>query len=268
MLTASFACFKGLSISSEQKIWELGCHSWDHFDHLPKKTFSAHKMLTVHSEIKQAQIALKARMADYFLNRFKNPDKIRVLSEFQNQSAVIDIETTGLTAKDEITTIAVLKNGVIFLFVKDINLDDFLESIQDVKLLITFNGTRFDLPFIKKFFTIDLTIPHLDIMPVLKQLGYVGGQKRCEELLHLKRLYSDGMGGTDAIFLWKDWQQNRNRGALNQLMLYNADDVFMLEKLAIKSYNLVMKSFPLRLNLKSSTPSNFPMVDFISNHDL
>ena len=65
MLTASFACFKGLSIASEQKIWELGCHSWEHFGHLPEKTFSAPKMAFVHLEIKQAQIALKMRMADY-----------------------------------------------------------------------------------------------------------------------------------------------------------------------------------------------------------
>ncbi len=225
-------------------------------------------MATVNLEIKQAQIALKAGMADYFLNRFKNPYKIRVLSEFQSQSAFIDIETTGLTVKDEITTIAVLKDGEISLFIDEMNLSDFLETIQGVKLLITFNGTRFDLPFIRKCFAIDLTIPHLDLMSVLKQLGYAGGQKRCEELLYLKRFYSNGMRGKDAILLWKNWQQNRDQAALHQLMRYNAEDVFMLEKLAIKSYNLVMKSFPLRLNLKSSTSSNFPMNNIISNYDL
>lgn len=268
MLTGSFACFKGLSISSEQKIWELGCHTWDQFDHLPHNTFSAPKMATVHSEIKQAKIALGAGMVDYFLNRFKYPDQIRVLHEFQHQSAIIDIETTGLKAIDEITTIALLKHGEISLFIKDINLPFFLKSLQDLKLLITFNGTRFDLPFIRKCFSIDLALPHLDLMPVLKQLGYSGGQKRCEELLHLKRHFSKGLTGHDASQLWNEWQNNQNHAALNQLIQYNIEDVFMLEKLSIKCYNMATRNYPFRPKLKSSTPDQ-PKASFnINGHDL
>lgn len=268
MLTASFSCFKGLSISSERKIWELGCLSWEQFNYLPKSTFSAKKTAVVRSEIEQARIALKGGMVDYFLNRFTNPDKVRVLSEFQNRSAIIDIETTGLTSKDEITCIAVLKHGEISLFVKNINLSGFLETLQGVNLLITYNGTRFDIPFIRKSFGIDLAIPHLDLMPVLKQLGYAGGQKKCEELLRLKRTHSSGVRGEDAIFLWDGWQRYGNRADLDQLMLYNAEDVFMLEKLAVKSYNRVMRNSPLGSKLKSGFPSRTLKEAYITNFAL
>ncbi len=222
-------------------------------------------MQHVRQQIRQARTALKAGMADYFLNRFTNPDKIRVLEKFQNESAVIDIETSGMSADAEITSIAVLKGGKIFLFVKGINLSDFLEVLGNIKLLVTYNGARFDLPFIRKCFNIDLAIPHLDLMPVLRQLGYRGGQKRCESSFDLSRAFSTGLDGRDAICLWQKWQHYQNQEAMEQLLLYNAEDVFMIEQLAIKSYNLAMKNFPLRLKLKSSIPDQMLAKEHISN---
>ncbi len=268
MLTSSFSCFTGLSSTSEQKLWELGCLSWDQFEYLPDTTFSKKKMNNVRLQIDQANIALKAGMPDYFINRFANPYKIRVLEKFQEQSAIIDIETTGLTQEAQITSIAVLKHGEIFLYVKDINLDNFLESLGDINLIITFNGTRFDLPFIKKYFKIDLTIPHLDLMSVLKQLGYDGGQKRCETALSLNRGPSAGIDGRDAIRLWKNWQHHQIQSDLNDLLFYNAEDVFMLEKLAVQSYNLAIKKFPISLKLKSSIPDKMLTKEHIANFAL
>jgi uncharacterized protein YprB with RNaseH-like and TPR domain len=268
MLTSSFSCFTGLSSASEQKLWELGCLSWDQFEYLPDKTFSPKKMKDIRLQIAQANIALKAGMPDYFLNRLANPDKIRVLEKFQKKSAVIDIETTGLMQEAKITSIAVLKYGKIFLYVKDINLDNFLESLEDINLIITYNGTKFDLPFIRKYFKIDLTIPHLDLMPVLKQLGYAGGQKLCETALSLNRGPSTGLDGIDAIRLWENWQRHQIQSDLNNLLFYNAEDVFMLEKLAVQSYNLAIKKFPISLKLKSSIPDNMLTKEHIVNFDL
>ncbi|EIM64758.1 ribonuclease H-like domain-containing protein [Desulfobacter postgatei] len=268
MLTASFSCFSGLSSSSEQKLWELGCLSWDQFEYLPNKTFSREKMKDVRLQIDQANIALKAGMPDYFLNRFANPDKIRVLEKFQKETAIIDIETTGLRQEAQVTSIAVLKHGKIFLYVKNINLSNFLESLEDINLIITYNGTRFDLPFIRKCFKIDLTIPHLDLLSVLKQLGYTGGQKQCEARLGLDRNLSPGLDGRDAIRLWESWQRHQIQSDLNQLLLYNAEDVFMLEKLAVHSYNLAMKKFPISLRLKSSIPGKMLTKENIVNFAL
>lgn len=223
------------------------------------------KTASIALEIKQAETALKADMADYFLNRFQGLDKIRVLHDFQAQAAVVDIETTGLNPNDVITSIAMLNNGKISLFVNGINLPDFLSALSTVKLLITFNGARFDLPFLRRHFLIDLGIPHLDLMPVLKQLGYSGGQKQCEKKAKLQRCHSDGMSGKDAVFLWNRWETQNHRESLNELMIYNAEDVFMLEKLAVKAYNLVMKTFPMHLSLESSTIDKVLTTDNIMN---
>ena len=252
MITASFSCFKGLSNSAEQKIWQLGCLSWDRVSFLPYGTFSKKKTEIITLEIKKAQKALQAGLVDYFLNRFKSADKVRVLAEFQEQTAVLDIETTGLSRKDAVTTIAILKNGLIHVFINGIDFEDFFMMLKDVKLLITFNGSRFDLPFLRRLFPIDLNIPHLDMMLVLNGLGFKGGQKKCEVLARIKRKYSQGVSGDNAVFLWNRWKNVNDFNALKQLVLYNAEDVFMLEKLAVKAYNLVMKTYPMQVSLKSS----------------
>lgn len=246
MIQSSFCCFKGLGHSAEQKIWELGCLSWDRINVLPEKTLSPKKMDLLTLEITQAKSALKAGMAEYFINRFKPGDQIRVFKDFQAQSAVIDIETTGLTTKDVITTIAVMKGRKIHVFINNMDLPDFLSVLKDVKLVITFNGARFDLPFLRRHFSIDMNIPHLDMMPILRNMGFTGGQKKCEHRFHLTRNNSQGISGIHAVDLWRRWQQKNDISALKQLTFYNAEDVFMLEKIAVKTYNLAMKSMPVR----------------------
>ncbi len=263
MLEASFSCFKGFSNSAEQKIWQLGCLAWKHISYLPAGTFSSAKTRLLEAEINRANIAYQAELPDYFIQRFKRADKIRVLRDFQYQSAVIDIETTGLSKKDRITTIALLKNGVIHVFINGIDIDNFLSMLKGIHLLITFNGTRFDLPFLRRYFSIDLSLPHLDLMPIMNALGYKGGQKKCEKLARMHRIFSQGNSGKDAIYLWKKWEIEKNLNALQKLVIYNAEDVFMLEKLAVMAYNRVMQTYPMEILLNSITNRQSLSLDLI-----
>lgn len=263
MLEASFSCFKGFSNSAEQKIWQLGCLAWKNISYLPPGTFSPNKTRLLEAEISRAKIAYQAELPDYFIQRFERADKVRVLRDFQDRSAVIDIETTGLGRKDRITTIALLKNGVIHVFVNGIDIDNFLSMLKGIHLLITFNGARFDLPFLRKYFSIDLSLPHLDLMPVMNALGYKGGQKKCETLARMHRTFSQGDSGKDAVHLWKQWEAERNLEALQKLVIYNAEDVFMLEKLAVMAYNRVMQTYPMEILLKSSVKRQSLSLDLI-----
>lgn len=73
---------------------------------------------------------------------------------------ILDIETTGLSAKvNHISSIGLLldymgQNKFIFLFAEEGEekeiLEEFLEIINSIKPIISFNGQNFDLPFIKK----------------------------------------------------------------------------------------------------------------------
>lgn len=252
MITSSFCCFKGLSRSAEQMIWERGCLSWDRVKFLPEKTFSLKKTRLLFQEIRQAQKALDADLVDYFLCRFNGADKVRVFKEFRSTAVILDIETTGLSSTDIVTSIAAIKKGRIYVFIDGFDLDDFLFLLKNVNLIVTFNGTRFDLPFLKRHFKFDLNIPHLDMMPVLGDLGYRGGQKKCEQLFGLKRTKSFGMLGENAVRLWRSWKDKNDLNALRQLAYYNAEDVFMLERLIVKAYNQVIRPMPVRTVLDSS----------------
>ncbi|MEW6104575.1 MAG: ribonuclease H-like domain-containing protein, partial [bacterium] len=76
--------------------------------------------------------------------------------------AYLDIETTGLASeKGEITVIGICLEDsnhqrVIQLLEDNISSAEVLKIIKDVHTLYTYNGTRFDLPYIRTRLGIDL----------------------------------------------------------------------------------------------------------------
>ena len=110
-------------------------------------------------------------------------------------------------------------------------MDDFIEDIYNYKILITYNGKSFDIPFIENYFNIKLNHAQIDLRYLLSSLGYKGGLKRCEQQLGIFRSALDGVDGYFAIHLWNDYYYNGNRLALETLLAYNIEDTINLEKL-------------------------------------
>jgi uncharacterized protein YprB with RNaseH-like and TPR domain len=80
---------------------------------------------------------------------------------------------------NQTTTIAVYDGTSIFTYVQGQNLDQFKEDIQKYKVLVTYNGKCFDVPFLQSSFGIKVNQVHIDLRYVLKSLGYTGGLKGC-----------------------------------------------------------------------------------------
>ena len=66
--------------------------------------------------------------------------------------AYLDIETT---------TIALYNGESIYHYVNNHNLDDFLDDINKYKVIVTYNGKSFDVPFIDNYFGIELNHAHI-----------------------------------------------------------------------------------------------------------
>ncbi len=72
--------------------------------------------------------------------------------------AYLDIETTGLSSwHNGITVVGIyLCNGDDTSFIQfvgeDITVDSLLETLDSVDIIYTYNGSRFDLPFIYTLF--------------------------------------------------------------------------------------------------------------------
>lgn len=245
MLNKTFAGLARLSHSAECKLWQQGILDWNSAERCLELPLSPRKAEELRQEIRVARIAKEVGLVDWFLERLVPGHEIRVLPDFTENTAFIDIETTGLGRQDVVTTVAIYMSHTMHLFVRDINFHELLRFIPKIKLLITFNGTKFDLPFLRKTFRLPWAIAHIDLLYPLKQYGYSGGQKKVENMLSIhRRPHIKGVTGSEAPELWKQYKKG-NRKALQQLLLYNAEDVWMLIKLALACFRFSTRSYPI-----------------------
>jgi uncharacterized protein YprB with RNaseH-like and TPR domain len=152
--------------------------------------------------------------------------------------AYLDIETTGLTPSGcEITVIGIhLCRGETTEFVqlvgREATADAILEALRDIDILYTYNGSRFDLPFIYARLGIDLTqfFNHHDLMYDCWRNNLYGGLKGVERRLGISRNLP-GMNGWEAVRLWWKYVDSFDLDALNTLLEYNKEDVLNLKVL-------------------------------------
>lgn len=129
--------------------------------------------------------------------------------------------------------VGILDNSGFHAFVRGDNLDEFICRLSTYKLIVTFNGASFDLPFLRKEFgELPAGFAHVDLRWVLARLGFKGGLKKIEHATGLARRggLSD-LDGRHAVVMWEMAQQGEDE-ALQTLIRYNAEDVASLPLLA------------------------------------
>lgn len=144
-------------------------------------------------------------------------------------SMVIDVETTGLSRKNDlITTACWYYKGRWSRWVRDLDSPHDLErDWYECDELITFNGRNFDEKFIVKEFNLEPHQNHRDVMHDGWRFGFKGGLKLVSQSIGLPRPPEiQGMDGRMAITLWNAWLKGDSQ-ALVLLSLYNAWDVWL-----------------------------------------
>jgi len=155
--------------------------------------------------------------------------------------AYLDIETTGLSRYDcDLTVIGIgLEQAgrikVIQLIETDLHEEKLLKALQGVDEIYSYNGSRFDLPFIKAKLVVDLKqwFKHTDLMYDCWRKNLKGGLKVVEKKLGIKRHLSN-VDGYAAVQLWWDYANNNDEWALQTLLAYNEEDVVNLHVLRQK----------------------------------
>jgi uncharacterized protein YprB with RNaseH-like and TPR domain len=160
-----------------------------------------------------------------------------MMKKSEKYSAYLDIETTGLSPDfAELTVIGIhVENGceeVVQLIGDEISESGLIEALRNVDKLYTYNGSRFDLPFIREKLNIDLTdcCPHTDLMYSCWQRNLKGGLKAVERQLGIARSLTD-VDGWVAVQLWHAYKETGCVNSLNKLLEYNKEDVLNLKKL-------------------------------------
>lgn len=235
MLTNSFLMLDRIGQKSEQKLWKNDILTWNDFlqtDNAPgigKTTKQKHDQF-----LTKAQKNLQKQNRTFFKHNIPSSATWRLAREFNNATAYIDIETTGLDRKrNSITTISIHDGQKTRTLIKGQNLTQqtLQNELNKHSLLVSFNGARFDLPFIQqKFPNIQLDHPHIDLMYPCKKLGLSGGLKNIEKQLEITRGDVDGVDGREAVRLWKQYQKGDQK-ALQKLIKYNQKDVTNLKQL-------------------------------------
>jgi uncharacterized protein YprB with RNaseH-like and TPR domain len=149
--------------------------------------------------------------------------------------AYLDIETTGLSPEySEITVLGIYlcgdrENRLIQLVGDTITPESILESIKGVSHLYTYNGSRFDLPFIHSRKGINLCsyLQHHDLMFQCWENKLFGGLKKVENILGIDRRLKE-VDGLEAIRLWWRYVNYYDQSALQKLLEYNKEDVINL----------------------------------------
>lgn len=243
MLTHSLCCFRGISAEAERKLWRAGCLTWDYLPRIGK-ALSSRKTADLVAQAPELRAALTGRVADYFLQRLPVGHRLRVWPEFGDGVAFLDVETTGLGPRDQLTVIGLSQGGRASCFVQGRDLHGFLEVWRKIEVLITFNGARFDLPVVARTFGLKSLPPHIDLMHEARAYGYGGGLKAIEHSLGIQRAVDEDGDGELAVLLWRRHVDEGDDASLTRLLRYNARDVKSLVTLAGAVLNRSVDGYP------------------------
>jgi uncharacterized protein YprB with RNaseH-like and TPR domain len=235
MLEHTFIHLPDFGPRRERRLWQSGITSWDDFlERFGSSPY--HKPLC--SKIASSRHALKSSDADYFAAALQKDEAWRAFPHFHN-IAYLDIETTGLAPQtDYVTVIGLFDGRGVHSYVHGRNLHEFRKDIEAFDMVVTFNGSMFDIPFLRKSFTgIKIPALHVDLRFLLASLDVRGGLKRIEQRFGMEREDDlKWMTGYDAVKLWQRHLRWRDRSALDKLVRYNAADILNLQELMEWAY--------------------------------
>ena len=142
--------------------------------------------------------------------------------------ACLDIETSY---RKEITVLGIYRKdtGIHQLVWEEIIPERILNILQGVRVIYTYNGTRFDLPIITRQTGVNLSdhFESYDLMYDCWKKNLYGGLKWVERVLGISRTLNN-MDGHQAMELWEQYFWFKDKEALRKLLKYNEEDVINL----------------------------------------
>jgi uncharacterized protein YprB with RNaseH-like and TPR domain len=236
MLRHTFCHLPGVGEKTEQRLWAAGLTTWEIvLDQEPDRVTAARRLPA--SFLRESVAHHAGRNAAWFAERLTAGQSWRLFGDFRDSCAYLDIETTGMGDGDYITTIALYDGRSIRTYIHGQNLDDFVRDVQPYRLLVTYNGKSFDLPFLRRCLRCDFRQAHIDLRHTLASLDLRGGLKNCERLVGLRRPGMEEIDGFVAVLLWRDFRRRKDPRALETLLAYNIQDAVNLETLMVHAHN-------------------------------
>ncbi len=233
MLQRTFLHISGVGPKRELEIWRRGIGDWREFlargrERLPARIYNLGRPV-----VERSLAALGDRQGVRWLAEVMPRAEHWRFFPTLERVVYLDIESGGDPAEwGGITVVGLYDGSRVEQYVADHNIWLVDTAMNPYDVVVTFGGSTFDLPMLKRHFP-NLILPpvHIDLRWPLKRLGLAGGLKRIEKTLGIARPAAvRGLTGWDAVRLWRHHQQGRP-GALERLLAYNACDVVNLKPL-------------------------------------
>jgi uncharacterized protein YprB with RNaseH-like and TPR domain len=240
-LTNSFIGVRGVGEATEQRLWQRGVTRWADYDPAVARDCRGVGATTadrIEAFVDEAPERLDDRDASFFDRKLPSSERWRLYEDFRDEAAFFDIETTGLDEhRDSVTTVSVHRDGETRTLVNGGGTQpdhepltrERLADALDAPLLVTFNGIRFDQPFLETSLGWSTEAAHLDLMYPCKRLGLDGGLKTIEGEVGIDRDHPD-ISGRDAVRLWREYERG-DASSLETLVSYNREDTVNLRRL-------------------------------------
>ena len=251
LITNTYQHISGIGPKKEALLWEEGLTDWQ----------SALKNINYYAMPNS-------------IKKFPNQILYRLYPMFMDKTVFLDIETTGMKpAKSYVTVIGCYDGKDMQVFVHGKNERDFLDYIKNYSIVVTFNGSCFDIPFLERYFNTKIKCAQIDLRFVLKDLGYTGGLKKIEKDVGIDR--GDdmlGVNGYTAVLLWNYYLDTKDETAIDSLIHYNLLDTIDLEYLLCLAYNKYAEKYKTSLLDYKELPSvskykpNKKLIDYLHKH--
>ncbi len=247
MIDRTFQLVRGVGPWREKDLWARGILRWDQFPDEGGPVATSGKLdPLVRRAIASMRQALEANDLASLAAQLPSREHWRLFAHFREQALYFDIEAEDARELRP-TVVSLFDSSGLRSFTRDRNLEELPEALAERPIWVTFNGSSFDVPVLKRFFPrLASPIVHLDLRHLARRVGLEGGLKRIEDQAGLSRpLHLRGVNGYDAVLLWRAYSQGGSLEALRTLVEYNLYDAFQLRPLAEHCFNRMLDRYAL-----------------------
>lgn len=241
MIRQAFQHFRGIGAGRLRQLQEAGIRDWDELAAFtPMLPLGDRGRMRLREEIAQCERAIAEKNLRYLVGAFRGCDQWRILAHFFPSASYFDIETSGLDIDSHVTVVTCYHRDRVYSFVHGENMEAFLDLLEDVELLVSFNGASFDIPQILRMYHIpDLPCAHIDLRWLCYHASMHGGLKSIEKRLDINRPRDlIGVDGDEAVWLWQLWENQGMEKARERLLRYCSADSVSLKLLSAKLLSL------------------------------
>ncbi|HEU4683337.1 MAG TPA: ribonuclease H-like domain-containing protein [Nitrospira sp.] len=238
VLQTGFTFLPGIGRARERDLHRQGIYTWSDFLAAPSvEGLSVHAKARYDALLSQARRGCSTGKSRQIGVLLPGREHWRLYEWLRSQAAYVDIETDSW---GRIVVVGIFARARFRSFVRGESLyvATLAAELTKYALLVTFNGTAFDLPrLLDAFPALPLDHPHFDLRIACRRLGYVGGLKAVEQRLGILRPPEvSGLHGGHAVRLWNRWRYARDEAAKQRLLTYNRADCMNLMPLADHCY--------------------------------